>query len=256
MPRVTEQSKVDIQSAMIYGPTGCGKTHICATWPRVAWLGSRRELGWKTIENMPPSDFYEGRKPLIFAVSNIEQLAHDLMTEIFPRTQTGEVRTICIETSFYADDVIRSLSKTNEKNGWLKYQSLEEHFAAIDERVKTVEGLRLIYNALASPGVDEKHPSGILIAGRAVAAKLPAMCDLLGYLRPEENGGKIERVLHLTPYGSFPARHRYGNKLPGLVRNPSFRALEQLLKGEATVDDAGNLVKVDKSGKLPALKMA
>src|ERR1051326_1177532 len=162
MPLVQEKSEADLKCAFVYGVTGAGKTRLCASWPRVAWIGAARELGWLTIQNMPPTEFYEhGRIPRIYKVSTMQELGNDLIHDIFPRVQTGDVKTICLEISVYADDVIRSMKGVSEKNGWAKYQALEEHIVAIDERVKSIPGLRVVYNSLAAPAVDEKHPSGL-----------------------------------------------------------------------------------------------
>jgi hypothetical protein len=50
------------------------------------------------------------------------------------------------------------------------------------------------------------------------------------------------RVLHLTAYGQFPAGHRYGSRFPPMIRNPSFRLLEDVFAGRVTLDGEGRPV--------------
>jgi len=106
-------------------------------------------------------------------------------------------------------------------------------------------GVRLAYNSLAvDPGdAATKSPGGLQIAGKAIARKLPAGTDMTGFLRTEDRGNnQIDRVLHMSNYGAYPAGHRYGKRLPPVVRNPTFRKLEDLLAERAYVDDNANII--------------
>ncbi len=236
-----------IKTSLIFGPSGAGKTALCASFPRVAVLSSRREDGLETLGWMDPAMWYERNvKPVGFAVENITDLMLRLHKDIIPRVQSGQVRTICIELTFYADDVMRTMP-VDDKNGWAKYANLEQHVVTVDELVKRVPGLRVVYNTLAQSEDNAKATSGVLIPGKALAKKIPAMVSLTGYLHAEEGNEGTERVLELGAYGNYSPRHRYGNKLPRRVRwrGPAccFRDLEDLLQGKAKADDDGCVIR-------------
>lgn len=236
-----------IKTSLIFGPSGAGKTALCASYPRVAILSSRREDGLETVRWMDPVMWYEPKvPPQTFPVENITDLMTRLHKEIIPKVMGGYIQTICIELTFYADDVMRTMP-VDEKNGWAKYANLEQHVVTVDELVKKVPGLRVVYNTLAQPEDNAKSTSGVLIPGKALAKKIPAMVSLTGYLHAEEGDAGTERVLELGAYGNYSPRHRYGNRLPRRVRwrGPAccFRDLEDLLKGKVKVDDAGCVVR-------------
>src|SRR5262249_26581056 len=114
-------------------------------------------------------------------------------------------------------DAMRAMP-VDEKNGWAKYANLESHVHTVDGIVKNVPGLRVVYNTLAQPEDNVKGTSGVLIPGKALAKKLPAMVSLTGYLHAEDGGDGPERVLELAAYGNYSPRHRFGNRLPNRIR--------------------------------------
>jgi hypothetical protein len=248
-----------LKTNLIYGPSGAGKTFLCASFPRVAMLSSKREGGLETVEWMDPVAWYEpNKRPRMYAIENIADMMTRLYKDVFPLVKTGEVRTICIELTFHADDAMRTMP-VDDKNGWAKYANLEEHVVKVDELVKRVPGLRLVYNTLAMPEDSAKGTSGVLIPGKALARKIPAMTNLTGFLHAEDGSDGIERVLELGAYGNYSPRHRYGARLPRRVRwrGPScgYRDLEDLLLGRARTDDSGCVIReAPKVMSLPPLK--
>jgi hypothetical protein len=255
MPRIditkTEGAPL-IKSAIICGASRSGKTTFCATFPRVAWIGSLREGGFESIRFMDKTLLYErDHPPIVYAVNGIPDV-NQAFGEIARMITTGEVRTVVFELSFYSDDVIQSLTGPDERNGWAKYQTLEQHIKIMDGKLKQLPTVRVIYNALEAPG-EAKAPGTMMLAGKALGRKMPAAMDLYAYLRVEETNGKIERVLHLAPYGNFTCGHRYGAALPDYIRNPTFRKLEDVLSGRGTVDKDGNVVIAPPMGVKKAL---
>lgn len=237
-----------LKTSLIYGPSGAGKTAFCASYPRVAMISSRREGGLETVDYMDPIMFYDSKvKPLKFEVDDIGSMMFTLHTKVMPLVVKGVVRTICIELTFHADDAMRKMPASG--NGWAKYANLEEHVVKLDELIKRMPGVRLVYNTLNAPEDKAKETSGVLIPGRALARKIPAMVNLTGFLRPEEGDDVTERVLHLTAYGNYSPRHRYGNRLPRFVRwkAPSccFRDLEDLLAGRTRTNEEGLIERVE-----------
>jgi hypothetical protein len=230
-----------LRTCFIAGAWGSGKTHLCATWPRPAVLCAGREGGYETIANMEPGDFYEpGRIPLVFAIASLQESVVHIHRDIWPRVQRGEIKTIVVEATFYSDDIVRGAPKSDNK--WAPYANLLEHMIWLDNQCKRIPGLRLVYNAIEREADGPNASAGVQLAGRALGRKLPAMCDLVGLLCSEGDAlGNVSRRLHLTPFGQFPARHRFGRKLPPVVCNPSFRALEMLIGGQATCDALGNV---------------
>lgn len=228
----------DIRTALIYGPSGAGKTALCASWPRPAWLGSAREGGYTTLANLPDGLLYEPTiKPRAYAVSSMKELLGHFNSEILPAARRGEILSVIIELSFYGDDLVRELRPLAGANGWMPFQTLVEHMIYLDSACKAVPGLRLVYNAIDN-GTD-----GILMPGKAVEKSLPAMCDLTGYLRAEQIDKATARTLYMAPFDAHSPRHRFGTKLPPKLRNPTYRLLQALLRGEATVDEHGVIVQ-------------
>lgn len=256
MPRIDANAPADsnfLPSSMTFGVSRVGKTAFNASFPRPAFFCSEREGGFKTIQTMDRSLWYEANMPpLIYGISSMKEFL-PYFNEVRQHIQTGRVKTIVLELSFYSDDVIRSSPKSN--NGWAPYKLLEDHIIWLDAQVKQIaktKPVRLAYNALAAPP-DKADKGGIIIAGKALAGKLPAATDFLAYLTTEERNKKIERTLHLQPYGVYPAGHRYGPRLPAFVREPTFRKLEDLVAGRAKIDADGNVFYGDGPVTLPPL---
>jgi len=245
------------KTSLIFGPSGSGKTAFCASYPRVAMLSSRREGGLETVDYMDPVMFYDPKtKPLKFEVEDINSMMVTIHQRILPLVDRGIVRTICVELTFHADDAMRKMP-VDDRNGWAKYANLEQHVINLDELIKKKAGLRLVYNTLNAPEDKAKETSGVLIPGKALARKIPAMVNLTGLLRAEEGDDITERVLHLTAFGNYMPRHRYGNRLPRLVRwrEPSccFRDLEDLLFGRAKTNEEGLIERVEGAAPLVSL---
>lgn len=239
---VEKPPELPFQSTLVYGASRAGKTDYCASYPQPAMLCSRREKGYVTVQFMDRARWYDPKvAPQVYAVDEITDIMGHLTKDILPQVAAGRIKTVCIELTFHADDVLRAVD--DEKNPWAKYAQLETHVHNLDRYVKKVPGARVVYNTLALPEDAAKGTSGCLIPGKALAKKLPALCDLSGYLVAEDRGDHVDRVLHLTTYGNYPAGHRYGKHLPDKVRNPCYRDLEDLLAGRAKVDEDGNVVR-------------
>lgn len=253
MTRLALDAGISLRTCFYYGAYRSGKTHIAATYPRPAILGSNREGGLLTVAHMDRNTWYEPAiAPQLYAVENMGDLMGHLNKDILPQVHTGQVRTIVIELSFYSDDLIRAATLGGDQT-WQKYADLEAHVIALDARMKKVPNLRVVYTALAASEDDKKKPSGVVMAGRALPRKMPALCDLVGYMRQDDTDSTTDHVLHLTAYGNFPAGHRFGDKLPRFIRNGNFRQLEALIQGYATVDVNGVVTIGDKRAPLPAI---
>lgn len=248
---LTKPPETLFRTSFIYGAYRAGKTDFCATFPKVAWFGSAREGGAETIRWMNRDRWYDANTPpQVYAVENPAQLMQHLNNDVMPQVQKGIIKTIVLELSFYSDDMVRSMP--SDADGWTKYGDLEKHVVNMDERWKKIPGLRIVYNALASVEIDDKKPGGPLMAGKALARKLPAMCDCIGFLHTEDAGAATDRILRLQTFGNWPAGHRYGARLPPFIRNPTYRQIEALLNGKATVDDRG-VVTMNTLTALPKL---
>lgn len=249
MPKISATAfdpKDFMKSSLIYGVSRAGKTVIGATFPRPVIFTSAREGGYVSVQTMDRSMWYEpDQEPIIFAVSDLKETVPHF-NEVVQLAKKGRVKTVVVELSFYSEDVVQAIGKRTDgsKDGWAKYRLLDEHIQWIDKATKGL-GLRIAYNTLAVPpgDVEKKSPAGIMVAGRAIAAKLPAGTEFTAYLRTEDKGNnQIDRLMHLVAYGPYPAGHRYGNKLPNLVRNPTYRILEDLFTGKAVADDDGRVL--------------
>ena len=253
MTRVQLDNAIDFRTTFFAGAYRSGKTHLAATFPKPAILGSNREGGLVTVSHMDKAKWYEPNvAPLLFSVETPAECMAHLNADVLPLVASGKVKTIVVELSFYSDDLIRAATAGGD-NTWQKYADLESHVIAMDARFKKIPGLHVVYTALAASEDDKKKPGGVVIAGRALPRKMPALCDIVGYLRQDDKDDVTDHVLHLTAYGNFPAGHRYGSKLPRYVRNPTFRILEDLLAGRATCDADGNVTRGPALSGLPPL---
>ncbi len=238
-----DAATVPLQTVMVYGAYRTGKTHLCATFPKVLWLGAPREGGYKTIAHMSRSAFPGGVRPDCRGVVGFEELRAVIETEAPKLVAAKRIETICVELSVFSDDVIRH----DESVGWEKYSNLIKIMIYLDEKIKKaqekVPHLRLVYNALMARVEDDKRPAGPLMAGRGLAEKLPALCDAIIYTRADTIDGKADYVQHHAQWGNYPAGNRYGAKLPPLTRNASFTDLVHLIEGRASVDSDGRIVR-------------
>ncbi|MDP3768457.1 MAG: hypothetical protein Q8S13_10620 [Dehalococcoidia bacterium] len=225
-----------VRTFLVVGETRSGKTTLVATFPAVYWIGSAREDGAEAIRWMDRSLWYErNRPPIARAVSTIAEV-NAYLNEAVALVERRQVRTIALELSFYSDDVIRN----SEGDTRAKYGTLEQHITLLDMRLKQIPGALIAYNALP----DRRNPEVTLplVAGRAVGPRLPASVSVYAYLRTEEVGGRTERVLHFAPHGTVACGHRFGDRLPPILRNPTYRIIEDVIAGRLAVDTAGNAV--------------
>jgi hypothetical protein len=202
-----------------------------------------REEGYVTIQTIDKKYLYEPNVPIqAFGVSTMHELMEDFNKYVLPQIKRGTIKTVVVELTYYTNDVIDSAP--SDANGWVKYMALGNHIKSLEKIIKGFPGCRLVYNALAAPEKEvDKAPTGIMTAGKAISKVVPAATSLMGYLRTEDMGnGVVDRILHLTTYGPYLAGHRFGSKLPPFVRNPTYRALAQLLSGEMVADADGNVV--------------
>lgn len=244
-----------LKSSLVYGVSRAGKTVLSVTFPRPAIFTSAREGGYQSIQTMDRSLWYEPDvEPIIYAVSKISETL-PFFREVEALAKKGRVRTVAVEITFYADDVIKAVAReTDSKDSWAKWRLLDDHINWLVEATKRL-GLRITLNALAADpgGPDSRAPGGIQVPGKAIARKLPAMLACVGYLRTEPREvNQIDRVLHLVPFGDYPAGHWYGSRLPPIVRNPTFRKLEDLFAGRARADDSGNVLYGEEAAALAA----
>jgi len=248
---------------LVFGDSGAGKTRLVAGFPKAAWIGSLREDGWQTIASMPNYAFYDETPPRVFAVKSIEEAWGDIERKILPAVKQGQIKTIIAELTVHADDVMR-LMDVDERNGWAKYKGLEDYVQRLDLTFKHLPGVRVVYNTLAQPEDKAVGTSGVLMPGKALARKIPAMCSVTAYMRQERTHDGVDHVLHFAAYGNYSPRHRYGDRLPEVVRWRRsehvcpFRDLEDIYYGRAQVDSDGYIVRdaiVDdsKPGKLISL---
>lgn len=259
MTRLDINAFTEMRTSFLYGLYRSGKTHLAATFPRVAILGSNREGGLTTVAHMDRSAWYDPNvAPLLFAVESTPECLKHLNTDVLPLVAKGVVKTVALELSFYSDDMIRNAVAGGDVT-WQKYADLEAHIVGLDDRLKKIPGVRVVYTSLAASSDDKKKPGGVLMAGRALPRKMPALCDVVGFMRQDDRDDRTDHVLHLTAYGEVPAGHRFGNKLPRYVRNPTYRMLEALLHGKATCDNDGNVTMKELAAlaslpSLPTLK--
>lgn len=238
---IDQATKLPLKTCLLYGPSRAGKTHLCGTFPQPAILAAKREGGWETLVHMDRSKWYDPKvKPVVFTVNSIEEMMGHLNKDVIPAVTRGTLKTIVIELTFYADDGMRAMDVGN--NGYAKYEGIFEHVLLIDNLIKSVPGARAVYTALAQTEDKAKDANGVMLPGKQLAKKLPALTDLVGYMHVEEVGDRHDRVLELIPYGDYTAGHRYGSKLPHRVRDATFRHLEDLINGRAEVDSDGFVV--------------
>jgi hypothetical protein len=189
--------------------------------------------------------FEPGRRPIPYACTTWAEMVAHLNTEVWALAARGEVQTLVVELSFLAEDLVDAFRPNAGKNGWQPFMDLANAMKFLDTMAKA-KGVNVVYNAI------DDGEGGILMPGNATARKQPALCDLTGYL---QNVSRAERVLHLEPFEKNTPRHRFFDRLPGKVVNPTYRKLLGLLRGELIADANGNVTQLDGT-PLPSLTVA
>lgn len=215
-----------------YGATRSGKTELLATFPRPLLLAEVSEHGWKTIENMPAEKFYEPSvEPIVWGIETPQDMM-EALTKLPAEVAAGRVRTVGVDSlSFYHDLFLNMLMGFAEKNSGAGkepdtrkvYSSLASHLRDIRIKLHGL-GVHVVWNCQDAP-VDEQHKeSGPNLAGQS-RQKFPAACSLFTYASKQRVQSTEVFQLHTRQYAYYPAGGRYGELLPPVITNPTYRKL-------------------------------
>jgi hypothetical protein len=215
-------NKLPVNSFLLYGDTRTGKTEFGATLPRPLIIADVTEGGYKTVQRMDRSKWFEeDTKPIIKGIENMNDLAK-LSPEVDSMIARGEVLSIVFDAfSFYCDFFLAQLIKLQAKpDNRAAYGSLGLHLREIRTGYHS-KGVNTQWNCLAKhPDTDD--PKGRPMIPGQQSDKFAAGCDFLMHSRVEQikEGGKVvaeDYQLRTRQYGTYIVGNRLGkdaNMLP------------------------------------------
>jgi hypothetical protein len=230
-------SKSKRMTALLYGASGSGKTTWAGTWPRPLFLSMAVEGGHTSFLNMPAQDrYYPNEEPLApFLIENPVKDIREVFNVELPALLKGKnpPETVVFDSlSFYSDMLEvhfkREFAAQVAKDGWFLWKHLKDEIMRLRDEVN-----RLPVNVvwLALDHVDKSGRGGPMIAGGAQGAFLPSV-DFAGYQQYVASKEADVPGMYETrtrPVGCYPARHRYGDKIPDPLPFPDYRSIEEAL---------------------------
>lgn len=226
----------DYMTLLCYGDTRSGKTRFAATMPRPLFFSEHSEGGWKTIESMDRSLWYEPEvEPLVWTIEHAGDVPK-LIADAKPLIQSGRVKTIVFDSiTFYADLYLAFLTQNipvEKQDPRQIYGKLGTHLR--ERRVEIHRmGVNVAWLALAAEP-DDDHPNiRPMIPGKE-GAKYGAGCSFILYFRKtigSRDGGKPRE--HFDIYtrneGKAIAGGRDGGLLPSPLPGHTYRTLIECL---------------------------
>ncbi|KKK74901.1 hypothetical protein LCGC14_2879110, partial [marine sediment metagenome] len=216
------------------------------------------EGGYTTIQHMADEVFYEeDRVPEVFAIDTAVSMI-DVLLELENRLKVDphSFSTVVVDSlTMYAEMMFSELevAQQGKPDNRRLYGELGSHLRYLMITIHKMP-VNVLWLALAKEGGEDHSLGGISIPGQT-ATKAPARCDVWCHL--EQAGGTKTRAptykMHFQNHGGFRAGHRFGDMLPPVIENPSYRKIESALRLEPWTD---RYVKKSKSRPKPQARKA
>lgn len=216
-------NEMPVDTFLLYGDTGTGKTTWSAGLPRLLVFAVDDEGGFVSLKGLAEDQVFEPgtpySKPIVWGLSEMNDMA-TAVEKAKPLIASKRVLSIAISSlTFYADMYLTHLNRTNPGTDNRQiYGALGVHLRDLRVKIHSL-GVNVSWEALAdhpeaggdgNPG----HSGRPLIPGKQ-ADKFGAGVGWLFHTRVEDRreGGKVvERVFkqYTQPYGGYLARTRVG----------------------------------------------
>lgn len=225
--------KMPVDTYLIFGGTGSGKTTLCAGWPRPLVLADMSEGGYKALRGLRDDQLFEPeRDPIVWGIEQMADMATALQ-RIPPLIASGQVLTVVVSSiTFYAASYLAHLNEQRPNADTRQiYGDLGIHLRQVRTKFHGL-GVNVIWEALDTPPEDavvdpknnavikERQPGGPMIAGQS-AKQFSASVTYLWRLTMDvvqKNGAPFEHIpkLHTRALGGYVGRSRVGADLPQL----------------------------------------
>jgi len=218
-----EPTAAPVDTFLIYGDTGTGKTTWSAGLPRLLVLAVDDEGGFASLKGLTEDQVFEPgtpfARPIVWGLSEMNDMAA-ACEKAKPLIASKRIMSISISSlTFYADLYLAHLSRTNPGGDPRQiYGALGTHLRDLRVKIHSL-GVNVVWEALADhpePAGDGKpgHLGRPLIPGKQ-ADKFGAGVGFLFHTRFDERreGGKVvgrEFKQYTQPYGGYLARTRVG----------------------------------------------
>jgi hypothetical protein len=219
-------SKLPVDTFLLYGETGTGKTTCSGGFPRPLVLADETEGGWKSLVGLADDQLFEPDvNPIVWTISAMNDMATAL-EKVRPLIASGRVMTVVISSiTFYANTYLAHLQR-NKPGGDSRqiYGALGAHLLQIRTSFHSL-GTNVVWEALADhPETAEDGRQGRAgrpsIPGKSAEQFSAGVTYLFRCaLDDVRKDGKItDRVLKLytLPTGGYLSRPRVGKALPQL----------------------------------------
>lgn len=211
--------QLPIDTFILYGDTGTGKTTCSAGFPRPLFLADESEGGWKSLRGLADDQLFEPDvDPLVWGIKEMNDVATAL-NKIPPLVVSGRVRTVIISSiTFYAQTYLAHLQRNDPGIDTRQlYGSLAVHLREVRTRFHAL-GVNIIWEALADhpeTGDGKSNKTGRpKIAGQSADMFAAGVSYLFRCtLDDVREGGKVvDRVLKIFTQntGGYISRPRIG----------------------------------------------
>ena len=217
---VEKRDQLPVDTYMLYGDTGAGKTTWSAGMPRPLFLADESEGGWASLKGLADDQLFEaGVTPLVWGINAMNDMDTSL-GRIPALVASGRVRTVVISSiTFYADTYLAHLVRNNPSVDTRQlYGSLATHLRDLRTRFHSL-GVNVMWEALAAhpeAGEDGRKgkPGRPAIAGKSGDQFAAGVGYLFRCVMEEvREGGKVvssrSKVITKTE-GGYIARSRIG----------------------------------------------
>lgn len=229
---------------LTYGKSRSGKTELLATFPRPLILADSTESGWKTIESMDSSKFYEPSwTPKVIGIETLDDFLK-IQSDVAGFIQQYGALTLGVDSLTFLGDLVlaemekRGMGRTKDGNEdpralYTRYKNLLRAFRIALHNLD----VNVVWCCLES-GIDEKtKQAGPLINGQSKDL-FPAACDVYLYQTKLATSKGVRFYSHTTQYGAFSAGGRFGAKLPPMIEDLTYRKLVHYLYEDGQRKDA------------------
>ncbi len=229
----------------LYGATGAGKTTAAATFPDPLFLIPTNE-GSETTLMSRGMDFpfvrigrddsdkpIPARRHLNEIFQELEE-RHRTMRKLLKEGDEDSAfevfpwQTIVVESlTHLCDLIIEDISQYGrEKMDQQKWGFLSTQLRTIHNRLRNMD-VHIVYTALDKLDGGENSKKGIPNVVGSMAEKLPAACDVMGYLEEINTAKATTHRMHFKKFGVYRARTRF-HRFPKFVDNFDYADLEPL----------------------------